>query len=118
MKMIVVFDSTPKVEQPLKAIEEIPEGTDPDDVFNKCLEGYDGQARMGYMFIHPAFGAYVQASAVHAIARSDAEAYALNRYMLGLCRMIEVDRDFRITQEECLAFYKGLMNRWVAIAST
>lgn len=113
MRMIAVFDSTPKAEQPLKAIEEIPEGTDPDDVFDEWVKDYDGLAQMGYMFIHPVFGAYVQASTMPR-ANSDSVAYALNQYKMTLCRMIEVDQDFEITQEECLTIYKGLKTRWVA----
>jgi len=107
VKMIAVFDSTPKAEQPLKTIEKIPEGADPDDVFNVWLKAYDGLDQMGYMFVHPALGAYVQAVTLPN-AGSDSVAYALNQYKMELCNTIKVDQDFEMTQEECLAFFKDL----------
>lgn len=118
MRMIVIVDHTPNVEQPLRAIEEIPEETEPDDVFDEWIKetGYDEHesGRMGYMFIHPVFGALIQSSEVP--GGGDSICYAMSEYRMTLCKMIEVEPEFSITHEECLTFYAALKNRWVATA--
>jgi len=113
MRMIAIVDHTPNVELPLLVIEEVPEETDPDDIFDEWIKetGYDEDesGRMGYMFIHPAFGSLIQTSDVP--GGSDTLCYAMSAYRMNLCKMIEVEPEFSITHEECLTFYAALKNR-------
>jgi len=115
MRMIAIVDRDLNAEIPLKGIEEIPEGIDPNDIFEECFDDYDEEGKLGFVFIHPLFGALIQASDMDAVG-SDHATYVKNRYMYELCMMIEVEPEFETTQEDLRPTFLQLKNRWVAMA--
>lgn len=112
MRMIAIVDRKPDVERPYMCIEEIPEGTDPDAVFDEWIREHnydqDESGRMGYMYIHPVFGSLIQAT--DEPDGSDSIGYAVSEYKMNLCKTIEVEPEFTITQNECMGFYSQLKN--------
>lgn len=112
-RMIVIYDPAEDAEQPFKCIEEIPAGTDPDEVFLDWMKEYSVDD-MAYMFIHPISGSVIPAA--DEPEGGDATYCALGVFKLALCKLVEVEPEFSISPDEIRRRCLEWKNRWVAYA--